>query len=129
VVVEIGELDNASQDTGWAGCVGNAFHVGAVVPAGLDRAAQPCEDSLLPQTVSELRRLGISVRKVVVDGSSRESDERRARGPRPQNVLIAAARNLAANAPNVKADCDATEQARRAMSATSNAATGWTDPD
>jgi hypothetical protein len=31
VVFEIGELDKASQDTGWAGCVGNAFHIGAVV--------------------------------------------------------------------------------------------------
>jgi hypothetical protein len=31
VVFEIGELDKASQDTGWAGCVGDAFHIGAVV--------------------------------------------------------------------------------------------------
>jgi hypothetical protein len=33
VVVEIGKLDKASQGTVWAGCVGDAFHIGAVVVA------------------------------------------------------------------------------------------------
>ena len=31
VVFEIGELDKASQGAVWAGCVGDAFHIGAVV--------------------------------------------------------------------------------------------------
>ena len=31
MVIEISELDKASQSTRWAGCVGDSLHVGAVV--------------------------------------------------------------------------------------------------
>ena len=101
--------------------------VRGVDPARVDRARQPGENTLLPRTVAELKRLGISPREVAVDGGFKPGPTNAALAelaPRPCSSL--AARNPAPSAPS--AGCGATEPARRAGSATSNAATGWTDP-
>ena len=59
-------------------------------------------------------------------GSTSGRRTRRSRTLRRRTCSSLAARNPARNAP--PAGCGATERARRAGSATSNAATGWTDP-
>jgi hypothetical protein len=80
----------------------------------------------LTQTVSELKRLGISVRDVAVDGGFNVG---------PTNAVLEdfSPRTVHRQPPgtqlqNAPTPADATEQAGRAVSATSNAVMGWTDP-
>ena len=74
---------------------------GLILPASTE-IGNPTEDTLLPQTVAELKRLGISVaggraRRWV----QRRTDEQRARGPcSPRTCSSLAARNRPRNAPN-----------------------------
>ena len=99
---------------------------GLILPASTE-LGNPAEETLLPGTVAELQRLGISVREVAVDGGFKAGPTNTALADlQPKQTFIAGRRNRRPNAPS--AGCGVTEPARRAASATSNAATGWTDP-
>ena len=95
-------------------------------PAGLDRAGQPARG----HAPARHRRRAPTAR----DHLRRSRSRRFNVGPTnralwtfsPSGHSSLAARSRAPNAPN--ADCGATGRVRRAASATSNAATGWTDP-
>jgi transposase, IS5 family len=99
---------------------------GLILPAS-HQISNPSENTLLPSTVAELRRLGIRPREIAVDGGFQ---------PTPTNAALAelggrqcsslATRSQPPGTPS--AGWRATEPARRAGSATSNAAMGWTDP-
>ena len=100
---------------------------GLILPASTE-LGNPAEETLLPGTVAELdaardqdprgrRRRWVQAR----------ADEHRARGPSTQDgVHRWPPGTRPPSAP--PAGCGATAPARRAGSATSNAATGWTDP-
>jgi hypothetical protein len=82
------------------------------------------ENALLPDIVGELNWLGLSAREVALDGGFQ---------PGPTNSVLEELEpercsSLDATTPVPDArigGCSATEPARRAGSATSNAATGW----
>ena len=62
---------------------------GLILPASTE-LGNPAEDTLLPGTVSELQRLGISVREVAVDGGFNTGPTNTALADlRPKNVFIA----------------------------------------
>jgi IS5 family transposase len=62
---------------------------GLILPASAE-LGNPAEDTLLPQTVSELQRLGIGVREVAVDGGFNVGPTNTAFADlRPTNVFIA----------------------------------------
>ena len=100
---------------------------GLILPASTE-LGNPAEDTLLPQTVHRAQ----TARDQPTRGRTRWRVPTSVR-PAPRSRTFApptcsslAARNPARSAPN--AGCGATEPAPRAGSATSNAATGWTDP-
>jgi hypothetical protein len=99
---------------------------GLILPASSE-LGNPSEDTLLPGTATELQRLGIAPREVALDGGFTTAATTSAlEDLKPTNVFIAAARNQAPSARSVA--CAATGPAPRAGSATSSAATAWTDP-
>jgi IS5 family transposase len=62
---------------------------GLILPASTE-LSNPAEDTLLPGTVSELQRLGISVREVAVDGGFNAAPTNTAlEDLQPKNVFIA----------------------------------------
>jgi hypothetical protein len=99
---------------------------GVILPAST-MLGNPAEETLLPGTVADLRRLGIAPREIAVDGGFKAGPTNTALADlHPNRPSSRAARNRPPNPPN--AGCGATEPGRRAASATSNTATGWTDP-
>ena len=99
---------------------------GLILPASTE-LGNPAEETLLPDTVAELERLGIKIREVALDGGFKPGPTTpRSRTFNPRRCSSLAARNPAPSAHN--GGCGATAPARRAESITSNAATGWTDP-
>ena len=99
---------------------------GLILPASTALGSR-AENALLPGTVAELERLGISPgRSRSMAGSCPARPTRALEDLHPRRCSSRAARSPAPNAPN--AGCGATEPAPRAGSATSNAATGWTEP-
>ena len=99
---------------------------GLILPASTE-IGNPAEETLLPGTVAELERLGIRPREIAVDGGFKAGPTNAALELlKPKTVFIAGRQEPASKAPN--AGCGATEPARKAGSATSNAATAWTDP-
>ena len=98
---------------------------GLILPSAT-AIGNPGEDTLLPDTVAELKRLGISPAEVALDGGFNSArPARRSKTLRPSGCSSPAANSPAPNAPN--AGCSATEPAPKAASATSNAATAWTE--
>ncbi len=82
-------------------------------------------ENTLPQTVGELTRLGISPLEVALDGGFQPGPTNSALEPlAPKTVFIAGRQEPPPDTPNVA--WPGTEPARKAGSATSNAATGWT---
>ena len=58
-------------------------------PAGRDALGNPGEDTLLPETVAELKRLGISPREVALDGGFNSArPARRSKTSAPERVFI-----------------------------------------
>jgi transposase, IS5 family len=97
---------------------------GLILPAS-STLGNPSENTLLPGTVQELQRLGISPREVALDGGFMPGPTNSTlEDLAPKQVSSLAARNRAPSAP--PAACDVTEPAKKAGSVTSNAATGWT---
>jgi transposase, IS5 family len=99
---------------------------GLILPATTE-LGNPAEDTLLPAPSPSSNGSGsLRRRSRSTVGSTPVRRTRRSRTFNPKTCSSLAARNRPPNAPN--AGCGATAQARRAGSATSNAATGWTDP-
>ena len=96
---------------------------GLIVPAST-RLGNPGEDTLLPDTISELHRLGIRPREIALDGGFHPGPTRQAlqnTAWSPSGCSSPGANNPAADAPND--GCSATGPAPKAGSVTSNAAT------
>jgi transposase, IS5 family len=97
---------------------------GLILPAAT-AAGNPQENALLPDTVAELKRLGLKPREVALDGGFQPGPTNESLADlAPKGCSSPAASNPAPDAPS--AVCSATEPAPRAGSATSNAATGCT---
>ena len=97
-------------------------------PAGLDRDRQPGRGHAAARsTIAELKRLGINVQEVALDGGFNVGPTSQAlEDLAPESVFIAGRQEPGSK--RTPAGCGATERAPRGGSATSNAATGWTDP-
>ena len=94
---------------------------GLIVPAA-SQVGNPVENALLPQTVSELKRLGLSPKEVALDGGfTIGATSEQLEDLDPERVFIAGRQQPAPNAPN--AAYSATAPAPKDASATSNAAT------
>jgi hypothetical protein len=101
---------------------------GVIVPAST-RLGNPGEDTLLPDTIGELARLGIRPREIALDGGFNPGPTHQALADHdlnPERVSSPAANSPAAGARS--GECSATEPAPKDASVTSNAATAWTDP-
>jgi hypothetical protein len=86
------------------------------------RRATPDENTLLPHTVAELRRLGISPREVALDGGFQPGPTNDALGElRPERTFIAG--RQPPDSKRAGGGCGATAAARRVASATTSAAT------
>ena len=98
---------------------------GLIIPATSSRSGNPTEDTLLPDTVAELERLGISPREVALDGGFNLGPTTPgARGPfEPERTFIAGTPTTRI-ADEPSDGSPATGPAAKAGSATSNAATG-----
>ncbi|MGH2883423.1 MAG: transposase [Solirubrobacteraceae bacterium] len=63
---------------------------GLIIPAASSQLGNPTEDTLLPDTVAELQRLGISPREVALDGGFNVGPTRQALDPfEPERTFIA----------------------------------------
>ena len=93
---------------------------GLILPASTE-IGNPAEDTLLPQTVAELERLGIRVQEVAVDGGFNTGPTNTALADlQPKQTFIAGRQEPPPDAHND--GCGAAERAPRAGSVTLNAA-------
>ena len=96
-------------------------------PAAATQIGNPAENTLLPDTVAELKQLGITPTEIALDGGFNPGPTNAAlEDLTPDRMFIAGRQQPGSDAPS--GGCSATEPAPRAGSATSNAATAWTDP-
>jgi transposase, IS5 family len=98
---------------------------GFILPAPT-KLGNPPENSLLPDTTSELQRLGLRPREVGLDGGFEQRPTAEAlQELEPDRVFIAGRKQPGEERSD---DSGAIAPGRRAASATSSAATGYGDP-
>ena len=99
---------------------------GLVLPASTE-LGNPAEETLLPGTIDELERLGIRPQEIAVDGGFKAGPTNTAfAGLQPKQVFIAGRQEPGSKRTTRRLRRYRT--GRRDGSATSNAATAWTDP-
>jgi len=101
---------------------------GLIMPAST-RLGNPTEDTLLPDTIGELTRLGIRPREIALDGGFNAGPTRQTledHGLTPDRVFIAGRQQPGSRRTQRRLQRYRTGAGGRSV--TSNAATAWTDP-